>query len=516
MNRYVLTAQSLITKSWMVRIAILAFLTVSLFIGWQGQAISMVIFFAGLLAGTGFTARSYLQSERRRLVPGMNEACASVSIALLFVSWIICTLLIGYLHSFRPEAIGGCFCGLAFSLWIGCFEKAAFPAILLPYFLPMVAVAYRNKSEKLFDLYATQTHFVHVAAGTFLFAIGIGIVARFWFIITSKYSPFVYRRPKINKALSPRFIMGIVVAAAIVLTPPVISILSHFGEQRSFAGWLQASGICGLHMLISFAICGLLYVFWSGILQYFSPSDRSLTDVGSFLFGVSGFNKWQKMPWIIAGVFLISFAATRVFEGSQDDQLIHSKIGFGLLIPALTANTFTMNRMPKQFSKLWLTGASENRNETATILLLTILARALPTALLMMAVVLTMSMSTTVGAFPTLVVSILSFTFGSVSMWGLTKIYPFAVRHAGFFIIASLALFYCLTVFMISIANDLILNVSLMIDVAGPWIVVLGAVTLTTAISMLCVWDAVRSMSSSSKLMETNTEGFVVVVVQQT
>jgi len=107
MKRFVLTAKLLITNSWLVRIALIAFAAVSFAMALYGQAITVVILFACLLAGAGYSSRAYLRSERRQLVPGMNEACAGVCIAFLMLSSAICAILTGFMHGFSPEAIGG-------------------------------------------------------------------------------------------------------------------------------------------------------------------------------------------------------------------------------------------------------------------------------------------------------------------------------------------------------------------------------------------------------------------------
>ena len=509
MNRYVLTAKSLITNSWLVRIVLLLFAVVSLWMAFMGEAICVVILFTVLLAGTGYTARVYLQSERRRLVPGMNETCAAVSIAFLIVSWIVCSALIVGVHGFSPEAIGGCLCGLAFALWVGCFETAAGPFLFLPYFIPLVAVSFKDTSQKLFEAYKALPQSVHVAAGLLLLALGIAIAARFWFIITSKYSPLTQQHSNNTKGLGTNTKIGLGVIAAIVMLLPGISLLSHFGIQRTPGEWVQVLATSGLHTLIAFAICGLLYVIWRGLIQYFTPAGKSLTDLGDFLFGMSNVNVWKILPGMIAGVFFIAFITTQVFEGSQGDKEIHAKIGFGLLVPPFIVTSFLFYGMPKMFSRLWLTGVSDNRTNTAKVLLLTLLARALPITLLTVATILSISMSTTVGPIPTLIVAILSVMFGSVYLWAIVKLYPFIARHFGFFVLAQLLIAGVLTVSFISNAHELILNVSQMAETVGPWIAATGVVTLATLTTALCVWDASRSMGTSGTMMEVS-DAFLV------
>lgn len=513
MNRFILTAKSLISTSWLVRSALILFALASLLFAIYGEAVGIVILAFCLLAGAGYTSRLYLRSERRRLVPGMNESCAAVSIMFLVVAWGVCSLLIVGLDGFSPEAIGGCFCGLAFALWVGCFDPVAGPFLFLPYLLPMIAVAYQNETEKLFKSYAALPQFVHVATGVLLFVAGIAIVARYWFLITSKYSPFVYQGSTSKQGLGPRVVAGLGVALLLALVMPGVNLLSHYGQQRSLAGWGEALGTCGIHTLFAFGICGLLYALWRGLIQYFSPTSKSLTGLGHFLFGMSTTNTWKMLPVMIGGVFLIAFAMTKVIDGTQTDEAIHPKMGFILLLPLFAISSAVLHGIPKLFSRLWLAGVSDNRNETAKVLLLTLLARVLPSTLLAMAVILTMAMATTVGFVPALIVCHISVALGSVSIWSIAKLYPLIARHSGFFILTVLMIACGLTMFTVSITDDLILNIDQLTESVSPWVCVLGATVLTTGLSILCIWDAARSMGASGELMETS-DPFVIVQPQ--
>ena len=513
MNRFVLSAKSLISVSWLVRSALILFAIISLFFAAKGQAHGVVILFFCLLPGAGYTSRLYLRSERRRLVPGMNEYCAAASIAFLVVAWAICSLLLVSLHGYSPEKIGGCFCGLAFALWVGTFDPIATPLMLLPYLVPMVAVAYQNETNKLFKSYVALPSYVHTATGVFFFVAGVAIVARYWFIITSKYSPFVYQGSANKKSFNPYVAVGIGVAVVLVFAMPGLDLLSNFGQRRSLAEWGEAVGSCGLHTVIAFGICGLLYVLWRGLIQYFSPTSRSLIELGHYLFGMSSANTWKMLPLMIGGAFLISFAMTRLIEGTQTDEVIHKKMGFILLLPLFAVTSVVLHGIPKLFSKLWLTGVSDDRNKTAKTLLLTLLARTLPATLLAIAVTLTMAMATTVGFVPALIACLLSTVLGSVSIWGIVKMYPLIVRYSGFFILTVLMIACVLTFSVVSVANEMILNIDQLTESVSPWLCVLGATALTTGVSILCIWDAARSIGASGELMETS-DPFVIMQPQ--
>ena len=509
MNRFVLTAKLLITHSWLVRIAWIAFAVVSLVMAAYGQAIPVVILFACLLAGAGFTSRSYLRSERRQLVPGMNESCAGVCIAFLILSTTICVTFIGFLHGFQPETIGGCFCGLAFALWVGTFEKTAAFAMILVYLLPLSLV--NGTGKKLIDAYGSLPQAVHFAAGVLLAVLGVAIAARYWFIITSKYSPFVYQKTRGKQELGTLAKCTLGISATALVVALVAQLILSYGEPRSVSEWIEAAGTTALHTIVAFAIVGVLYAVWRGMIEWFSPTDQSLTDIGHFLFGkANGGNSWKMLPWMIAGVFVISFMSTKVFLDSSSDEAIHAKLAFGLIFPPFIMTVSVLHGITKLFSRLWLKGVSDNRCDTAKVLLLTLMARMLPSVLLVIACIVTMSMSTTVGVAPVLFATIFSVAISPVTIWAIVKIYPFITRHVGFFVLVYLGIAGTALVTTVTVAHNLILNVAEMIQPVGPWVSIVAIVLVTTGIAMLCVWDAARSMGASSKLMEAKDEFLVV------
>ena len=509
MKRFVLTAKLLITNSWLVRIAWIALAAVSFAMALYGQAITVVILFACLLAGAGYSSRAYLRSERRQLVPGMNEACAGVCIAFLMLSSAICAILTGFMHGFSPEAIGGCFCGLAFALWVGTFEKTAAFAMILVYLLPLALV--NESGRKLLDAYKALPQAAHVVSGVLLLILGIAIVARYWFIITSKHSPFVYQKANGNQEVGTltKYILGVSATALVVAL--AVPLISNYGEPRTLSQWIKVAGETAIHTVVAFAIIAVLYAVWRGLVEWFSPTDQSLTDIGHFLFVKADGNSWKMLPWMIACVFFISFISNKVFLGSGTDEAIHAKMGFGFMFPPFIMAAAVLHGISKLFSRLWLKGVSDNRYDTAKVLLLTLVARMLPATLVVIALILTTSMSSTVGFAPPLLVAIASVAIGIVTIWMIVKIYPFIIRHVGFFALASVGIAGAAILTIVSVSHNMMLNIAELIQPAGPWVSILAAVMLTTGIAMLCVWDAARSMGASSKLMEAKDDKFMVV-----
>ena len=133
MNRIWLSARSLVSSSWLVRIALLIFFLVAAWFISCDISAPMMMFFASILAGIGYTCRRYLRSERRQLVPGMNETCAALAISLWAILCVISIALLIGMHGFFPECIGCILLVLAFSLWVGMLERIALSLLILFY-----------------------------------------------------------------------------------------------------------------------------------------------------------------------------------------------------------------------------------------------------------------------------------------------------------------------------------------------------------------------------------------------
>ena len=108
MNKYYLTAKSLVSYSWLIRVVFIGVALVCAGFVTYGISLPTILVFACCLMGTGYTSRRYLESERRRLVPGINEVCAQVAIFALGLFWIASSVLLIYFHGFKPDWIGGC------------------------------------------------------------------------------------------------------------------------------------------------------------------------------------------------------------------------------------------------------------------------------------------------------------------------------------------------------------------------------------------------------------------------
>jgi hypothetical protein len=294
----------------------------------------------------------------------------------------------------------------------------------------------------------------------------------------------------------------------------LLNMLRYYSYQRSIGEWGQAMLDVAVQTILSFLIIGLLYTLWRGLIEYFSPSKSSLTTIGHYLFGFGNANRWSMLPWYVGLIFVASFFATGLIEGSETDQSIHSKIGFCLMYPPFIIGCVLLHGIPKLYSRLWLTGSNNNRNETALTLLLSLVSRILPSVLLVIAFSLAVAMSTSAGVLPTFVVLVSSLSLVALIVWTLVIIYPWIARHPGFFVLSYLAIACSLLVFVVSNANEIMLSVAEFMNWVGVLPCVAGSIVATTAVWIVCIWVAARHLGGSWRVMEVPDTPFVNIAEQ--
>lgn len=127
MNRYELTAKSLITiESWIIRTGFAFGLLTGCIFCWNGVTIGFSILAAGSAMGIAHNAYLLKQSERRLLVPRINDATADVSIAIVLLMWLIISILIVAMHGFALDRIGFSLLLISFTIWLGWGERLIF------------------------------------------------------------------------------------------------------------------------------------------------------------------------------------------------------------------------------------------------------------------------------------------------------------------------------------------------------------------------------------------------------
>ncbi len=511
MNRIWLSARLLMTGSWVVRISLVAF-----FLAAAGclrhQTVSpMLMFFACLLAGIGYTSRCYLQSERRWLVPGMNETCAGLAIFCWALLSALGFALFVSIRGFFPECFGCIALALAFGLWLGMLEKSALTILILFYTIPLVAVSVQETSNAIGDAYMALPFSARFVVGLLLIAVALAVIARYWFVGTSKRSPINAVKTQnevlqegVNWSNSPSVVISGVVMVLVLLGGFLLPAI----KQQSMAAWKEELVEAAIHCGAAFLVCVVLYAISLGLLRLFSTTTRSLSDVGQLMFGKSKTSLWRWLPWAVAIVFVSSFFVTRLFDSSGTDKAVYPKMAFALVVAPCVFSAFVIHGVSSMFSRMWITGLSESRTTTARALFLALVVRAMPVILIAFWFVLTLSMQTTTGLVPALLAVIASFAVGAAVIWLVARTYPWLARNESFVVVTCLVCLGGMIVGLVSSMGNIIAFFVQCESNLGTAGCVIASLLATAAIWIVCLWDASRSLGKSATFMEVSRNAF--------
>ena len=516
MNQFMLTARSLCTYSKLVWFAMFLFAIISIgFLRWS-IPLPAVVFLGCGLTGIGYTTRKYLVSQRRRLVPGMNEVCAQVAILAMLIASLLSIGLTTCCVGFAPEFVGGCIFAMAFALWVGCIEKAAVPVLILFYAIPLTMASFRGQVRYFYEAYQELPTAIHVTTG-FLFAVvGFAVLARFWYITTSKYSPLVYQdsqEDSIGNATQARWsfltIVSVLSAALLVFTVGYNVVLPPL-KEATLERLIQSSKDVAVAATFSLAICFCMYFVWQQLLRQLFPARQKMSDVGSLLYGVVAWQAWRTIATIYALVIVVGLFLARMYIAPSP---VENEAGPDMIVAGLTLLPFVsamlmLHGFPALFSRLWVFGASENRSQTAMVILLLVASRSLIFSMLMLPFLLSLGMFSSSGFAPTLLISIVLIGVGAIPVLVVARCYPFLVKHESFTVVMMLATGGAAMLFAISNSRFVIEKVSELIATVGSIQCLLIAFVGTTAVWWACLNIAAKTLGESSSVMECQNQIF--------
>jgi hypothetical protein len=481
---------------------------------WAQMPFPTFVFLACGMAGLGYTARLYSVSERRRLSPGMNETCARVCVFAVVAAWIFGVGLLTGFYGFQPEAMGGFLLALGFGLWVGCMEKAAIPALILVYALPFTLISLHDELRPLADAYPKWHPLIHVLAGVAMAAAGLALVVRFIFLTTSRYSPFVFQTVAAAKRRKPQLGIpfGIAVSFGLLVYGLIYGVFLPPMQEKNLEYWLRSSVEVCFNLLVAAAVCGVLYWCWSYLIRRALPSRHSMKQVNELLHGKMNWGGWRVFAWIVGLLFVANMLFTRTFDSMATDKSIHEKIGFGIVLLPFMAGTLALSGFSVPFQRLWIVGASEKREQTARIILLSVAFRSLTFVMLTSLFLVTLGMSSTAGMLPTLFVCTVAIGISAVLVWVIAKWYPFWMRHESFTVIAILVLGGACLLYSIPNAAQAMAQVEHFLEKTGGVPMVVAVVIVSTFVWCLCIVDAARSLGNSIRLHEWGGQLFSSMV----
>jgi hypothetical protein len=475
-----------------------------------------VLFLGCGLTGIAYTTRKYLASERRRLVPRMNEVCAQVAMLAMLIACLLSIALMVSCYNMMPEIVGGCILAMAFALWIGCIEKAAVPALILCYAIPLTIASFRDQIEPIFEAYPGLPVGVRLAVGFLLALVGFALLARFWYITTSKYSPLVYQASKtesIGKASRARWsyvtIVSVIGAALLVFAIGHGAVLPPLREA-TYEHLIQSAKDVAVAVTSSLAICFGMYFVWQQLLKRLFPSKQKMSDVGSLLYGVVAWQAWRSIATIYALAIFVGLFLARMYIAPVPGV---SEAGPDLIVCGLTmlpfvGATLMLHGFRSLFSRLWIFGASESRSQTAMAILLLVASRSLIFSMLLLPFLLSLGMFSSLGFAPTLLIAIVLIGVGAIPVLVVAKSYPFLVKHESFTVVTMLGLGGAVMMLAISKSRFVIEQVSELIATVGAIQCLLIALIATTAVWWVCLNVAAKILGDSTSVMECRNQMF--------
>jgi MFS family permease len=214
-----------------------------------------------------------------------------------------------------------------------------------------------------------------------------------------------------------------------------------------------------------------MYFVWQQMLKLLFPSKQKMSDVGSLLYGVVAWQAWRTIAKIyvlaiVVGLFLarMYIAPAPAASDAGPDMIVA-----GLLLLPFVAATLMLHGFPTLFSRLWIFGASENRSQTAMIILLLVASRSLIFSMLLLPFLLSLGVFSSLGFASTLLIAVVLIGVGTVPVLIIAKCYPFLVKHESFTVVAMLATGGAAMIFAIS-------NSRLMVEKASELIATVGSI----------------------------------------
>jgi len=127
MNQVLYTANSLVrVDSLIIRIGLAVGLLSAILLAVYGFTIGFSVLAAIIAMAIAHRAYLLKRSERRLMVPGLNDTTANVSIAIAVFMWLAIAFLILGLNGFALERIAFSLLLIAFATWFGWGERLVF------------------------------------------------------------------------------------------------------------------------------------------------------------------------------------------------------------------------------------------------------------------------------------------------------------------------------------------------------------------------------------------------------
>ena len=441
-----LMPQTLFTAAYML----VAFvLSMSSFF-WTGFSFLPVMFAMGCALGLGHMTCLYQKSERRRLVPGMNETCAATAIAFTVALWLFNVVLIVAVCDPIPEAIGGTFLLIVFCLWIGWGERRIFYVFGFAFLALFVVIAIPNGPTLIYEFYKDLSLVSRNLVGVAVGVAAVALLWRFWVLSTSKIGPVSFKQQdRIFAFVAP-------------YSPDRDELLEDSSDKPAVIPWRLSTRI-----------------HWLTLGRYYSKKHH-------YFWGVVVLVMLISLLWGMRG----DIEATSVFSCIVT------------LILAVVIPASFLTRVPQAFGRLWVTGVSDSRSGTAGHLMKLALWRMITVFTLSFLLLLLQVPVSWDWCLTLLTVLLCGVVFAGILLWPVARWYVFFSNNRTFALIALVL--FALAAFFILIPSSVTLIPGLH-DSLGQFGRLPGLLVVLTVAAIIwigCIHDCAKSLGESTRLLE--------------
>ena len=338
MSRFLYTANSLITvDSWIIRIGLVFGVAASVALAASGWSIGFTVLAAAIATGLANNAYLLKRSQRRLLVPGLNETTAQTSIVIVLCMWLGIAMLILLQHGLAIDRIALSLLIIAFATWFGWGEKLVFGILIALVFATVLMVGWLKFTStevrvSFFDL------LMYVGSGDGqklrnISSIGIA-AAGCWAIY--RYWRLAVARNVAGSEIRLNHLIEQQVASAIKLSPT-----GNIGDLKANKTPTNQPGRSNSSRLVS-----LLY--------------------GRIAFSRKGY-------FWLCGVSFLVIAAMAICRGHDEATVVINSFAGGLVV--IIPIILFANRLPQAFRRAWVLGVSEDRVATVRRILLLVVRR---------------------------------------------------------------------------------------------------------------------------------------------
>ncbi len=398
--------------------------------------------------GLGHMTCLYQKSERRRLVPGMNETCASVAIAISAGLWLLNAAMIVFVYGTFPEAIGGALFVIAFSPWIGWGEGRVFHAFGLLFLVLFAVIATPAGPARIYGFYRELSLDSRNWIGTGIGLSAVPLLWRFGTLATLKIDPVSFKQKD-----------GII--SFLMLQQSKSEEVRQDSNER-------VDMSVRLYTRIRWMVLGKNY---SKTIQFWGLTMALM--VASVMFAARG-----------------KIAATAGFTC------------FASLMLAVAIPMSFLARVPQSFGRLWITGVSESRADTAAQLLKLTAFRMIPSFMLPFVLLLFQIPFEIEWWLTVLFVLVSGLLLAGVLLWIFARWYVFFSDMRTFAILGGTALAAVAFLILIPFAPTLLPKFHESLGEFGRIPALLMVVSLAAIIWTGCIYDGAKSLGSSVRLME--------------